>query len=181
MMNEEMIDVTLEDREEKNYYQNLLQEFNNLSVNQQVEKQELLAKMLKRSNNSYIESPFYANWGGKNLSLGDDVYINSNFCIVDDGNINIGSYTVIGPNVNIYTVNHPMNIDIRRENFKIVKEVNIGENVWIGGGTIILPGVSIGDNAVIGAGSVVTKDIPNNMLACGNPCKIIRDLSEDKR
>ena len=124
----------------------------------------------------YIEQPFYANWGGRNVHFGSGVYANFNLVLVDDGNIYVGDRVMIGPNVTIATANHPLEPELRAKGLQINRDVVIGENVWLGAGVIIVPGVTIGKNAVIGAGSVVTKDIPDNVLAVGNPARVIRKI-----
>ena len=123
-----------------------------------------------------IETPFFAAYSGINVHIGNSVYINFNLSLVDDGKITIGDNALIGPNVTIITTGHPVNPKLR--GLLYVKDVNIGERAWIGAGAIILPGVTIGKNSVIGAGSVVTKDIPDNVVAVGNPCKVLRPINE---
>lgn len=129
--------------------------------------------------NCYIEPPFYANFGGKNVFLGDNVYANFGLTLVDDTYIYVGSNTMFAPNVVVATASHPISPQLRGANFQYNLPVHIGSRVWIGAGAIILPGVTIGDNTIIGAGSVVTKDIPANVVAVGNPCKILREITEE--
>ena len=124
----------------------------------------------------YIELPFYANWGGHHLHFGSFIYANFNLTLVDDGHIYVGDHVMIGPNVTIATANHPLEPELRAKGLQYNRDVIIGENAWIGAGVIIVPGVTIGRNAVIGAGSVVTKDIPDNVLAVGNPCRVLREI-----
>ena len=126
----------------------------------------------------YIEPPLRANWGGKNVHFGKFVYANFNLTVTDDGNVYIGDKVMFGPNVTIATANHPINPELRARGLQYNKDVHIGENVWIGANTVIVPGVRIGKNTVIGAGSVVTKDIPDNVVAVGNPCRVMREISE---
>jgi maltose O-acetyltransferase len=123
----------------------------------------------------YIEPPFFCDYGS-NIFAGDDLFINVGCVILDAAEVNFGKSVLCGPNVQIYTVTHPLDPDLRATNIESAKPVKIGNRVWIGGGAIILPGISIGDNTVIGAGSVVTKDIPANVMAAGNPCRVIRKL-----
>ena len=123
----------------------------------------------------YIESPIYANWG-MHTYLGKNVYINFNLTLVDDTHIYIGDHVMIGPNVTIATAGHPIDPEVRRKGAQFNIPVVIGNNVWIGANCVILPGVTIGDNVVIGAGSVVTKDIPANVVAVGNPCRQLREV-----
>ena len=136
---------------------------------------QLLAAVGK---NAYIEPPLRANWGGARVRLGDNFYANFNLTLVDDTHIYIGDGTMIGPNVTIDAATHPIHPGLRRKQAQYNLPVTIGKNVWIGAGSIILPGVTIGDNTVIGAGSVVTKDIPANVVAVGSPCRVLREISE---
>lgn len=130
---------------------------------------------------SYIEPPLHANFGGKHVHFGKYVYANYNLTMVDDTHIYVGDYTMIGPNVTIATAGHPIDPALRSVQAQYNMEVHIGKNVWIGGDCVLLPGVSIGDNTVIGAGSIVTKDIPANVVAYGNPCRVIREIGEHDR
>lgn len=130
---------------------------------------------------SYIEPPLHANFGGKHVHFGKYVYANFNLTMVDDTHIYVGDYTMIGPNVTIATAGHPIDPALRSVQAQYNMEVHIGKNVWIGGGCVLLPGVSIGDNTVIGAGSIVTKDIPANVVAYGNPCRVIREIGGHDR
>ncbi len=129
----------------------------------------------------YIEPPLHANWGGHHVHLGDYVYANFNLTLVDDADIYIGSHTMIAPNVVIATGGHPILPTLRERALQYNLPVHIGRNVWIGAGALIMPGVTIGDNSVIGAGSVVTKDIPANVVAVGNPCRVMREIGEHDR
>ncbi len=129
----------------------------------------------------YIELPFRANWGGHHLHFGSGVYANANLTLVDDGHIFVGDKVMFGPNVTISTANHPIDPQLRSRGLQYNKDVYIGENAWICAGVIIVPGVHIGKNTVIGAGSVVTRDIPDNVVAVGNPCRVLREVSERDR
>ena len=138
---------------------------------------ELRIKMLKDmfaeiGEGTYIEPPLHANWGGKHTHLGKFVYANFNLTLVDDSHIYIGDYSMLGPNVVIATAGHPINPELRQRVTQYNADVHIGKNVWLGAGVIVMPGVTIGDNSVIGAGSIVTKDIPSNGVAFGNPCRV---------
>ena len=126
----------------------------------------------------YIELPFRASWGGSHVHFGNGVYVNFNVTMVDDGHIYVGNRVLIGPNVVVATANHPLDPELRRYEMQYNRDVHIGDNVWIGTGAILLPGVRIGENTVIGAGSVVTGDIPANVLAFGTPCRVVRELDE---
>jgi len=131
--------------------------------------------------NSYIELPLRANWGGHHLHLGSGVYINANLTLVDDGHIYVADRVMFGPNVTITTANHPIDPELRARGLEYNRDVWIGENAWIGAGVIILPGVHIGKNTVIGAGSIVTRGIPDHVVAVGNPCRVMREVSERDR
>lgn len=156
--------------------------YNQLPPSRQEEKTALLREMLAEfGEGSYIETPFHANWGGKFVHVGRHVYANFNLTLVDDTEIDIGSYTEIGPNVTICTGTHPIHPPLRRRITQYNLPVKIGENVWIGAGSVILPGVFIGGNSVIGAGSVVVGNIPPNVVAVGNPCRVLREIGERDR
>lgn len=141
------------------------------------------AKMLKEmfaeiGEDCYIEPPFHSNWGGHHVHFGKSVYANFGLTMVDDTHIYVGDYTMFGPNVVVATAGHPILPELREKAYQYNMPVHIGRNCWIGAGALILPGVTIGDNTVIGAGSVVTKDIPSNVVAVGNPCKVLREIGE---
>lgn len=129
----------------------------------------------------YIEPPLRANWGGRHVHFGNNVYVNFNLTLVDDTHIYVGDYTLFGPNVTVATAAHPITPELRMPVTQFNLPVHIGKNCWIGAGVIIVPGVTIGDNTVIGAGSVVTKDIPANVVAVGNPCKVLREITEEDK
>ena len=164
---------------------NLIREYNALASENLEEKEKILCQLLGgKGKNLWITSPFYVDYGN-NIYFGNNCEDNMNCTFLDDNKITIGDNALIAPNVQIYTAFHPTNA---KDRFGLPKEdgtfefcktktapVTIGNNVWIGGGAIILPGVTIGDNVVIGAGSVVTKDIPDNKIAYGNPCRVMRD------
>ena len=160
-------------------YQELLYDYNQTRPTEIQKKQELLHAMFHTiGEGCTIETPLHANWGGKNVHFGRGIYCNSNLTLVDDGHIYIGDHTMIAPNVVIATAGHPILPILREHNYVYCKDVHIGKNVWIGSGVQVLPGVTIGDNSVIGAGSVVNKDIPANCVACGVPCKVVREIGE---
>lgn len=156
-----------------------MKEYNTLGLGDEKRMEELMKLMFAEvGENTFIQPPFYANWGGAHVHLGEWVYGNFNLTLVDDGHIFIGSHTMIGPNVTIATAGHPVLPSLREKGLQFNMDVHIGENVWIGAGAIIVPGVTIGNNTVIGAGSVVTKDIPENVVAVGNPCRVMRQIGE---
>lgn len=157
----------------------LLYDFNNTRPTELKKRNDLLKVMFAEiGEGCYIEPPFYANWGGKHVHFGANVYANFNLTLVDDTHIYIGDKTLIGPNVTIATAGHPILPELREQAYQFNMPVHIGKNCWIGAGAIIVPGVKIGDNSVIGAGSVVTKDIPSNVVAVGNPCRVLRKINE---
>ena len=164
-------------------YQNKLWEFNQLKPSQYSEKMKFMKEMFAEcGDNCYIELPFRANWGGHHVHFGNGIYANFNLTIVDDGHVYVGDKVMFGPNVTVATASHPIEPTLRARGLQYNKDVYIGENVWIGAGVIIVPGVRIGKNSVIGGGSVVTKDIPDNVVAVGNPCRVLREISEhDKK
>ena len=129
----------------------------------------------------YIEPPLHSNFGGGHVHFGKNVYANFNLTLVDDTHIYVGDYTMIGPNVTIATAGHPILPELREKGYQFNMPVHIGKNCWIGAGAVILPGITIGDNVVVGAGSVVTKDLPSNVVAVGNPCKVLREVNEYDR
>lgn len=146
-------------------------------------EQEKRANMLKDmfaeiGEDCYIEPPLHANWGGKHVHFGKGVYANFNLTLVDDTHIYVGDYTMLGPNVVLATAGHPILPELRPLAYQYNMPVHIGKNCWLGAGVIVLPGVTIGDNTVIGAGSVVTKDIPANVVAVGNPCRVLREINK---
>ena len=160
-----------------------LYDYNMTRPTESEKRQELLKEMFAEiGEDCYIEPPFHANWGGKHVHFGKCVYANFNFTAVDDTHIYVGDYTMFGPNVILATAGHPILPKLRQEAYQYNMPVHIGKNCWLGAGVIVLPGVTIGDNTVIGAGSVVTKDIPSNVVAIGNPCRILREINEhDKK
>ena len=156
-----------------------LYDFNMTRPTQLELRESMLKEMFAQiGENCYIEPPLHANWGGKHCHFGDNVYANFNLTLVDDTHIYVGDCTMIAPNVVIATAGHPILPELREKAYQYNMPVHIGRNCWIGAGALIMPGVTIGDNTVIGAGSVVTKDIPANVVAVGNPCKVLREISD---
>lgn len=135
---------------------------------------------IKHKENIYFEPPFHCEYGN-HIEVGENFYANVNCIMLDVGKITIGDNVLFGPNVSIYTAGHPIHPESRNSGYEYGIPVTIGSNVWIGGSCVILPGVSIGNNVVIGAGSVVTKDIPDNVCAAGNPCRVIREITDADR
>lgn len=160
----------------------LLYDFNATRPSEMEKRTELLKKMFAEiGEGCYIEPPFHANWGGHNVHFGSHVYANFNLTLVDDTHIYVGDHTMIGPNVTIATGSHPVLPALRERGMQYNMPVRIGVNCWIGAGALIMPGVTVGDNSVIGAGSVVTRDIPANVVAVGNPCRVMREIGERDR
>ena len=160
-------------------YLDKLYDFNNTRPSQLKLRDELLKEMFAElGENCYIEPPLHSNWGGHHVHFGKNVYANFNLTLVDDTHIYVGDYTMIGPNVTIATAGHPVLPELREGAYQFNIPVHIGKNCWIGAGVVIIPGVTIGDNTVIGAGSIVTRDIPANVVAYGNPCKVVREIGE---
>ena len=155
--------------------------FNHLEPDRSDEKEKLLKEILgKTGEHVHIEAPFHCDYG-YNIEVGENFFANYNFTVLDVGKVRIGANAQIAPNVSIYTAGHPIHPDSRNSGYEYGISITIGDNVWIGGNACIMPGVTIGNNVVIGAGSVVTKDIPDNVIAAGNPCKIIREITEEDR
>ena len=170
--------------EQGQYYEYLqqMEEYNAAGYTQEgLEKKARILRELfaEVGENAYIQAPYHAMWGGKHVHLGKNVYINYNCTLVDDANIYIGEGTMLAPNVTIIAASHPISPKLRAAGYGCNEPVHIGKNVWIASNVTVLPGVHIGDNSVIGAGSVVTKDIPGNVLAVGNPAKVLREITAD--
>jgi maltose O-acetyltransferase len=145
---------------------------------EQDNRRRILKKLLGSGGDSvWMQPPFFCDYGS-NIRLGKRVYFNFNCVVLDVCEVRIGDFTLFGPAVQIYAATHPMNADLRQTQ-EFGRPIKIGSNVWVGGGAIICPGVTIGDRTVIGAGSVVTRDIPDNVFAAGNPCRLIRRLTEN--
>ena len=159
-----------------------LYDFNMTRPTEEKKRQDMLKEMFAEIGEScYIEPPFHANFGGKHVHFGSHIYANFNFTTVDDTHIYVGDYTMFGPNVVLATAGHPINAELRKKGYQYNAPIHIGRNCWLGSGVLVLPGITIGDNVIIGAGSVVTKDIPSNVVAVGNPCKVLREVSEHDR
>ena len=159
-----------------------LYDYNNSRPTEYEKRAALLSEMFaEMGEGCYIEPPLHANWGGRHVHFGNNVYANFNLTLVDDTDIYVGDSCMFAPNVIIATAGHPINPELRRKVAQYNLPVHIGNNVWVGAGAIIMPGVTIGDNSVIGAGSVVTRDIPANVVAVGNPCRVMREIGERDR
>ena len=159
-----------------------LYDFNHTRPTEQEKRKALMKEMFAEiGENCYIEPPFHANWGGKHVHFGKNVYANFGLTMVDDTHIYVGDYTLFAPNVVVATAGHPIDPELRARGLQYNAAVHIGKNCWIGAGALIMPGVTIGDNTVIGAGSVVTHDIPAGVVAVGNPCRVMREITERDR
>lgn len=166
--------------EEMNECKRILQKLNFMDRCDSDGISKTVAKLLGKSEGAFINPPFYCDYG-KHIEVGKNFYANYNCTFLDVAKIKIGDNCMLAPNVAIYTAGHPIHPVTRRSAYEYGKEVTIGDNVWLGGNTIVCPGVHIGSNVVIGAGSVVTKDIPDWSIAAGNPCKVIRKITDDDR
>ncbi len=164
---------------EQSLYLEKLYDFNATRPCEMEKRTTLLKEMFAEiGEDCYIEPPLRANWGGHHVHFGKGVYANFNLTLVDDTHIYVGDYTMFAPNVTVATAGHPILPSLREKAYQYNEGVRIGRNCWIGAGALIMPGVTIGDNTVIGAGSVVTKDIPANVVAVGNPCRVMREIGE---
>jgi maltose O-acetyltransferase len=155
----------------------LCQALNTTREREQEERRRILRELFGTGGDTvWMQPPFYCDYGS-NIELGERVFFNFNCVVLDVCRVRIGDYTLFGPAVQIYTPMHPLNAELRRKE-EYGKPVEIGSDVWVGGGAIILPGVRIGSRAVIGAGSVVTRDIPERVFAAGNPCRVVREITD---
>ena len=156
-----------------------LYDYNMTRPTEYQKRAEMLSEMFAEiGENCYIEPPLHSNWGGKHVHFGKNVYCNYNITLVDDTHIYVGDNTMFGPNVVLATAGHPVLPELREQVYQYNLPIHIGKNCWLGAGVIVLPGVTIGDNTVVGAGSVVTKDIPSNVVAVGNPARVLREINE---
>ncbi|MEZ8820362.1 MULTISPECIES: sugar O-acetyltransferase [unclassified Vibrio] len=159
----------------------VLYDFNHTRPSEGYKRQQIMKQLFAEvGEGCYIEPPLHANWG-RHTHLGDNVYVNFNLTLVDDTDVFIGDNVMIAPNVTIATGTHPISPELRLKAAQFNVPVRIGNNVWLGAHTVVLPGVTIGENSVIGAGSIVTQDIPANVVAVGNPCKVVREINERDR
>lgn len=154
----------------------------NKTEDEEVDLRNKIMKQLFKNvgENVWIEPDFRCEFG-KNITIGDNVYINFGCIILDCSEVTIGSHTLLGPNIGLYAANHSTDATERINGGCYGKPIHIGNNVWLGGDVKVLQGVTIGDNTIIGAGSIVTKDIPDNVIAVGNPCKVIRKITEEDK
>ena len=156
-------------------------QFNQTSPKDAKKKEELLKELLpNREENVDILPPFYTDYG-YNCRIGEGTFINHNAYLMDGVPVTIGKHCFIGPNCGMYTANHPLNVEERNQGLELAQPITVGDNVWIGADVTILPGVTIGEGSVIGAKSLVNKDIPANVIAVGNPCRVVREITEEDR
>ena len=159
----------------------LIKELNDSREDQTTERLRILKKLIPNAGEGlWLQPPFYCDYG-YNIKLGEKVFFNFNCVVLDVAEVTIGSRTLFGPNVQIYTATHPIDHKVRASGLEFAKPITIGEDVWVGGSAVICPGVNIGNRSVIGAGSVVTRDIPADVFAAGNPCRVIRHLTEEEQ
>lgn len=159
-----------------------LYDFNATRPSELGKREKMLREMFAEfGDGSYIEPPLHSNWGGRHTHFGKNVYANFNITLVDDTHIYVGDGTMLGPNVVLATAAHPILAELRAEQYQYNLPIHIGKNCWLGAGVIVLPGITIGDNTVVGAGSVVTRDLPSNVVAVGNPCRVMRPIGERDR
>lgn len=161
---------------ERNECKKLCQEYNNINYGDTEQRHKFIKRIIKRTkSNFFIEQTFWCDYG-YNIEIGENFYSNHNLIILDGAKVKFGDNVFIGPNCGFYTAAHPTDIIQRNEGLEYAKPITVGNNVWFGGNVIVMPGVKIGDNTTIGAGSVVTKNIPGNTIAVGNPCKVLRGI-----
>ena len=166
---------------ERQYAKEQVFKFNSFRPNEITQRNEVLKKLLGKTKSTFfIEPPFRCDYG-YNIEIGEKFYSNYNLIILDCAKVIIGDNVLMGPNVTIYTAGHPLHYEKRNQEYEYAFPISIGNNVWIGGNVVINPGIIIGDNSVIGSGSVITKDIPSDVIAMGNPCKVLREISEDDK
>lgn len=164
--------------EERKQARLLIKQLNDLSEEEAPLKQAILQKLIPyQGKDFWLQPPFFCDYG-YNIHIGNKVFFNFNCIVLDIMKVIIGDNTLLGPSVQIYTAMHPMNWQERASGLEFAKPITIGSDVWIGGGAIICPGVTIGDRTIIGAGSVVTRDIPSDVFAAGNPCRVIKNVAE---
>ena len=163
---------------ERQYAKEMCYEYNNLKPSKLDEKKKIIKDLFgKTDKNFLIEQPIVCDYG-YNVEIGERFYSNHNLTLLDANKIKFGNNVFVGPNCSFYTSGHPIDIKTRNQGLEYAKPIEIGDNVWIGGSVVVLPGVKIGSNSVIGAGSVVVKDIPKNSVTVGNPCKVIKEVKE---
>lgn len=168
-------------KDELIYCKKMCRKYNMLEPDDFENKNKIIKNIFKNTGqNFYIEQPMYCDYG-YNIEIGENFYSNHNLTILDGAKVKIGNYVFIGPDCGIYTAGHPIDVKQRNEGLEYAYPITIGDNVWIGGGVKIMPGVTVGNNTIIGSGSIVTKNIPSNVIAVGNPCKVIREITDEDK
>ena len=184
MLNNLMYDANydIELLNDRNKAKDLCFKFNNTKPSEVEQQVTILKKLLQTTQDSFtITAPFWCDYG-YNIRLGKNFYSNHNLVILDPAKVIFGDNVFVGPNCGFYTAGHPIDSERRNNGLEYAYPITVGNNVWFGGGVQVMPGVTIGDNVVIGAGSIVVKDIPSNCVAVGNPCNVIREITdEDKK
>ncbi len=166
---------------EREYAKDLCFDFNNTRPSDTEKQQEILKKLIGKTKDSFcITAPFWCDYG-YNIELGENFYANHNLVILDGAKVTFGDNVFIAPNCGFHTAGHPIDFERRNQGLEYAYPITVGDNVWIGAGVNVLPGVKIGNNVVIGSGSVVTKDIPDDSVAVGNPCRVIRKITEEDK
>lgn len=164
---------------EREQAKELCYNFNQLRPSEYEKQREILLKLLGNTNgNFYITAPFWCDYG-YNISVGEEFFANHNLVILDGAKVTFGDHVFIAPNCGFYTAGHPIDSQRRNKGLEYAYPITVGNNVWFGAGVQVMPGVTIGDNVVIGGGSIVVKDIPSNSVAVGNPCRVIRKITEE--
>lgn len=159
----------------------LCSQYNRLNPSQFKERHELIKKILGKTGEQFcIEQTFWCDFG-KNIEIGENFYSNHNLVILDGAKVTFGDNCFIAPNCGFFTAGHPIDYKLRNSGLEYALPITVGDNVWIGGNVCVMPGVTIGDNVVIGGGSVVTKDIPSGVVAAGNPCRVLRKISDSDK
>lgn len=167
--------------EEREKAKDLCHQYNQLRPSDRASQQEVLKKLLGKTGENFIlTAPFWCDYG-YNIELGENFYANHNLVILDGAKVTFGDNVFIGPDCGFHTAGHPIDFERRNRGLEYAYSITVGDNVWIGAGVQVMPGVTIGSNVVIGGGSVVVKDIPSNCVAVGNPCKVIRDITEEDK
>ena len=177
-----LYDTTIPEREEEHLKcADLCYEYNHTRPSDMAAREAIIRKLFgKVGVNPYVEPNIFCGFG-TNIQVGDNFFANNNCIFVDPGKITFGDNVFIGPNCGFFTAHHPIDAQMRNQLLEYAKPITVGDDVWIGGGTVITPGVTIGSDVVIGAGSVVTKDIPDHVVAYGNPCKVQRAITDEDR
>ena len=166
---------------ERQFAKEMLFDYHLLRPGEMNKRNEIIKKLFGKTDGLFwIEPPFRCDYG-YNIFIGDNFYANYNCTILDCAKVTIGSNVMLAPNVSLFTAGHPVHWELRNTGLEFALPITIGDNVWIGGGTIINPGIIVGDNVVIGAGSIVTKDIAPNSIAAGNPCKVLREITDEDK